>query len=258
MLEENVSTSLPTPSTSFLGLKRPKIPELEVTDNQVCKKITANQIKVWPKKIKIFSGKLSVKYVILNRIAATNWFPTTHSSYIGTWLGKFIYVVGSKAKMDFDAYICEQTRESPMTLHYKLFGENHVPDIVGTFENAPAVGPMFSGGRLLEIMLKQLICLIFVSALEVFPASCPWSVILMVFYLLVLPVLSVVAFILQLIQEHVYMCDLDRSASLVLYRNPSLSLVSVEIDFSLAYMVVGTSYSAGTPVCGKLSSLVVA
>ena len=50
-----------------------------------------------------------MKYAILNRIAATNWFPTTHSFDIATWLGMCIYVVGSKAKMDFRAYIFEQT-----------------------------------------------------------------------------------------------------------------------------------------------------
>jgi len=76
----------PNTINKILGVEETKIPELEVTDNQVCKKITANQIKVWPKKIKIFSGNLSVKYAILNRIAAANWFPTTHSSEIATWL----------------------------------------------------------------------------------------------------------------------------------------------------------------------------
>lgn len=95
----------PNTINKFLGVEETKIPELEVTDNQVCKKITANQIKVWPEKIKIFS----VKYAILNRIAAANWFPTTHSTDIATWLGKFVYVIGSKAKMDFCAYIFEQT-----------------------------------------------------------------------------------------------------------------------------------------------------
>jgi len=50
-----------------------------------------------------------VKYVIFNRIVAANWVSTTHSSDIATGLGKFIHVVGSKAKMDFCAYIFEQT-----------------------------------------------------------------------------------------------------------------------------------------------------
>jgi len=63
---------------------------LEVTDNQVSKEVIANQVKMWPKKGKISSGKLSVKYVILNRIGTTNWVPTTHSSDIATGLAKFI------------------------------------------------------------------------------------------------------------------------------------------------------------------------
>jgi hypothetical protein len=75
----------------------------------VLKEITANQIMVWPKKKKISSGKLSVRYAILNRIVAVNRVPTTHSFDIATGLGKFIYVVGSKSKMDFGTYIFEQT-----------------------------------------------------------------------------------------------------------------------------------------------------
>ena len=62
----------PNTLNKFLGVEETKIPELEVTDNQVCKKITANQIEVWPKKIKIFFGKLSMKYAILNRIVVAN------------------------------------------------------------------------------------------------------------------------------------------------------------------------------------------
>jgi len=55
-----------------------------VTDNQVCKEITANQVNVWPKIGKISSAKLSVKYAILNKIGAGNWVPTTDSSNIAT------------------------------------------------------------------------------------------------------------------------------------------------------------------------------
>jgi hypothetical protein len=99
--------------------------------------------------------------------------------------------------MDFDTYICEQTikhaavkfpisfptllssiildqhpsiktvdviakkRESYLMLHHKLFGVDHVPDIVGTSGSAPDAGMIFSGGRLFERRLKHLICLSF-------------------------------------------------------------------------------------------------
>jgi hypothetical protein len=131
----------------------------------VCKEITANQIMVWPKKKKISSAKLSVRYAILNRIAAVNWVPTTHSFDIATGLGKFIYVVGSKSKMDFGTYILNklssmpklmleqhpclinaadvpEKREPPLTLHPKLFSADHVLDIVGTSGSALVAGTM--------------------------------------------------------------------------------------------------------------------
>lgn len=74
----------------------------------MCKEITANQVKVWSKQSKISSGKLSVKYAILNRIGAISWVPTTHSSNIATSFEKFIYFVGTKTKMNFGQYVFEQ------------------------------------------------------------------------------------------------------------------------------------------------------
>jgi len=171
----------PTVINKFLGVEEINIPKLEVTDDQMCNEITANQVKVWPKKKMISFGKLFVKYAILNRIVVINWVPTTHSSDVASGLGKFIYVVGSKSKMDFGTYIFEQTlkhaktdairfsiafpillcsiildqhpniksasdvlekREPPLTLHSKLFSANHVPDIVGTSGSVPAAGTM--------------------------------------------------------------------------------------------------------------------
>jgi len=35
-----------------------------------------------------------------------------------------------------------EKRESPLTLHPKLFSANHVPDIVGTSGNIPVIGLM--------------------------------------------------------------------------------------------------------------------
>ena len=55
-----------------------------MTDNQVSKEVTANQVGAWPKKWNISSRKFSVKYAILNRIGAANCVPTTHSSDIVT------------------------------------------------------------------------------------------------------------------------------------------------------------------------------
>jgi hypothetical protein len=144
---------------------------LKVSDAQVCKVITANQIKVWPKKGKIPSAKLSVKYAMLNRIAATNWAPTTHSSDVATELGRLIFAIGTHKRINLGKFIFDQTmkhakstavklpiafptllcdlileqqpalktvddvakpREAPLSFHFKLFAKHHAPDIVGT------------------------------------------------------------------------------------------------------------------------------
>lgn len=186
----------PNVINKFLGVEEINIPKLEVTDNQVCKEVTSNQIKVCPKKKKISSRKLSVKYAILNRIAAVNWVPTTHSSDVATRLGKFIYDVGSKSKMDFSVYIFYQTkkhakidairfpiafptllcsvildqhpniiiasdvrekREPPLSLHSKLFSADHVPDHARTSGAAPAAG-MMTNRRLCLLSRTLVLC----------------------------------------------------------------------------------------------------
>ncbi|KAK2379925.1 hypothetical protein QL285_067667 [Trifolium repens] len=158
----------PAVINSYLGRKDDGYPGFEPTTNQVCKTITANQVKVWPLKGKVPSAMLSVKYAILNRIGAINWVPTTHSSTIATSLAKFIYAIGTGADADFGSLIFDQIvehgkswamkliiafptiifgiildqhpnillpedvpckRESPMTLSYKLFEGKHAADI---------------------------------------------------------------------------------------------------------------------------------
>ncbi|XP_050896478.1 uncharacterized protein LOC127103258 [Lathyrus oleraceus] len=51
------------------------------------------EVKKWPRKGKLSIGCLSVKYIVLHRVGAANWVPTSHTSNIATWLGKFIYIV---------------------------------------------------------------------------------------------------------------------------------------------------------------------
>lgn len=48
--------------------------------------------------------------------------------------------------------VIAKKRESPLMLHYKLFGADYVPDIVGTFGSALAAGLISSGGRLLKVL----------------------------------------------------------------------------------------------------------
>ncbi|XP_050878333.1 uncharacterized protein LOC127082153 [Lathyrus oleraceus] len=61
--------------------------ELEVTNNKVCREITARKVKGWPVKKHLPAGKLTVKYAILHKIGAANWVPTNHISTIADTLG---------------------------------------------------------------------------------------------------------------------------------------------------------------------------
>ncbi|KAK2388742.1 hypothetical protein QL285_062388 [Trifolium repens] len=164
----------------FLGNKEAGYAEMEVTNNQVCKTITADQVKVWPLKGKAPSVMLSVKYAILNRIGTVNWVPTTHTSDIATGLARFIYSVGTGTSFDYGAHIFEETvqhakswavrmpiafpslicsiiiaqhpsiltaddevskRESPLDFHPTLFEGKHAADIVFASPSAMAAAP---------------------------------------------------------------------------------------------------------------------
>ncbi|XP_050909119.1 uncharacterized protein LOC127122888 [Lathyrus oleraceus] len=164
-------TFSPTVINNFLGRNNGGAGELEVTDNQVCREITAKQVKVWPFKKHLPAGKLTIKYVILHKIGAANWVPTNHISTIANTLRRFIFVVGTKVKFDYGRYMFDQiikhattnvvklsiafpsmicgvifnqhpgilcsndlpSRRKPfLSVHYKLFEGSHVEDIVMT------------------------------------------------------------------------------------------------------------------------------
>ncbi|KAK2402624.1 hypothetical protein QL285_052125 [Trifolium repens] len=177
----------------FLGNKEDGYAELEVTNTQVCKTITANQVKVWPMKGKVPSVMLSVKYAILNRIGTVNWVPTTHTSDIATSLARFVYAVGTGTEFNYGAHIFEETvqhakswavrmpiaypslicgiiltqhptiitaddevskRESPLDFHPRLFEGTHAADIEIT---GPSVAvPTGSGSMSRKEMIASL------------------------------------------------------------------------------------------------------
>ncbi|KAL5179402.1 hypothetical protein HKD37_01G000714 [Glycine soja] len=180
----------PAVINKYLGRPTDGVVDITVSEHQIAKEITAKQIQHWPKKGKLSAGKLSVKYAILHRIGAANWVPTNHTSTVATGLGKFLYAVGTKSKFNFGNYIFDQTvkhsessavklpiafptvlcgimlsqhpnilnnidsvmkRESPLSLHYKLFEGTHVPDIVSTSGKAAASGAVSKDALIAEL-----------------------------------------------------------------------------------------------------------
>ncbi|CAJ2633111.1 unnamed protein product [Trifolium pratense] len=173
-------TFSPSVINKVLGNADDPHPDIDVSDNVVCKTITAEKVKTWPKKAKVPAVKLTQKYAILNRIASVNWVPTTHASDIATNLGKLIYMIGTGTKFNAGLYIFNQVvqhaktsvtkqpiafptlicdiilsqhpnirhedesakkRATPLAIHQKLFSKQHAPDIAGP-SNAAADTPM--------------------------------------------------------------------------------------------------------------------
>ncbi|XP_058765993.1 uncharacterized protein LOC131639521 [Vicia villosa] len=110
----------PTVINLYLGRDAEAQPELEVTDNEVCKVITGGKVKKWPIKSKLSASLLNVRYALLHKIGAANWVPTNHTSTIAVGLGRFIYVVGTKTKFDYGTYIFDQTMRHVGTSATKL------------------------------------------------------------------------------------------------------------------------------------------
>ncbi|XP_058786774.1 uncharacterized protein LOC131661295 [Vicia villosa] len=104
----------------YLGRDAEAQPELEVTDNEVCKVITGGKVKKWPIKSKLSASSLNVRYALLHKIGAANWVPTNHTSTIAVGLGRFIYAVGTKTKFDYGTYIFDQTMRHAGTSATKL------------------------------------------------------------------------------------------------------------------------------------------
>ncbi|KAK2375339.1 bromodomain-containing protein [Trifolium repens] len=182
----------PAVINDYLGRREYGYPGFEPTNNQVCKAITADQVKVWPLKGKVPSVMLSVKYAILNRIGAVNWVPTSHTSTIATGLAKFIYAIGTGANVDYGSLIFDQIvehgkswaiklavsfptliceiildqhpnilvpedvpckREPPMTLSYKLFEGKHAADITVPTKKVTPVEPVASTSMTRKTMI---------------------------------------------------------------------------------------------------------
>jgi hypothetical protein len=141
----------PAVINQHLGRNTDEVVELEVNQNDICKTLTGNVVKAWPKKHNLPATKL-------------------------TGLARFIYVVGARTPFDFGAYIyyeiimhgkshvvkmpiafptliCDiilaqypgifteadvpSKRESDLSLDFRLFEGTHVADIVAPSVKQP-------------------------------------------------------------------------------------------------------------------------
>ncbi|KAH1233042.1 hypothetical protein GmHk_09G025566 [Glycine max] len=140
----------PAVINKYLGRPTEGMVDIDVSEHQIAKEITAKRVQHWPKKGKLSAGKLSVKYAILHRIGAANWnhllsklpiaFPTVLCGIMLSQHPNILNYTDSVMK-----------RESPLSLHYKLFEGTHVPDIVSTSGKAAASGAVSKDALIAEL-----------------------------------------------------------------------------------------------------------
>ncbi|XP_045822037.1 uncharacterized protein LOC123914921 [Trifolium pratense] len=162
-----------------LGRSDVPAPELKISMNEVCKTITGDKVRMWPRAGKLSAAKLTTKYALLNKIGAANWVPTIHSNSVATGLAKFIYAVGTSTDFDYGTHIFNATilhgsstavkmpiafptlicgiilsqhpdictnsdvlvsRPSALTMDFRLLEGKHAADIAVASLKTPAVG----------------------------------------------------------------------------------------------------------------------
>ncbi|KAL5141921.1 hypothetical protein HKD37_09G025184 [Glycine soja] len=97
----------PAVINKYLGRPTEGMVDIDVSEHQIAKEITAKRVQHWPKKGKLSAGKLSVKYAILHRIGAANWVPTNHTSTVATDIVSTSGKAAASGAVSKDALIAE-------------------------------------------------------------------------------------------------------------------------------------------------------
>ncbi|XP_050874866.1 uncharacterized protein LOC127078454 [Lathyrus oleraceus] len=92
---------------------------LEATNNEICRMITAGQVNEWPSRKHLAASKLTVKHASTNAIKLPIAFP---SIICGIILSQQL---GTLRTSDIPS-----RRKTPLSIHYKLFEESHVNDVM--------------------------------------------------------------------------------------------------------------------------------
>uniref|UniRef100_A0A1S3BD19 Putative plant transposon protein domain-containing protein n=1 Tax=Cucumis melo TaxID=3656 RepID=A0A1S3BD19_CUCME len=170
----NVSPQL---LNTYLGLSLPTdYAVLYPTPERLAEELTCGTVPVWPVDGQLPVAFLKVKYSILHRIGISNWIPSMYASIISTFLGHFVYLVGTGVKVNVGEFIFNHllqhvntfaihipicfplilsgfllaqqstiltpldtvgTSPRVIPLSMHLFQGAHIPDVAAEFDNAP-------------------------------------------------------------------------------------------------------------------------
>ncbi|GAA0154060.1 hypothetical protein LIER_12149 [Lithospermum erythrorhizon] len=72
------------------------------------KTLTWNALSIWPTKGQLQSSSLSLRYVVMHKVAIANLVPTSNNTNISEAVGRMMYVMGSEQELDFGRVIVDQ------------------------------------------------------------------------------------------------------------------------------------------------------
>ncbi|KAA0065488.1 putative gag-pol polyprotein [Cucumis melo var. makuwa] len=146
------------------------------TPECLAEELTEGTVPVWPVDGQLPIASLTVKYAILYQIGISNRIPSTHASIISTTLGHFVYLVGTRVKVNVGKFIFNHllrhvdtfaihipicfprllsgfilsqqptiltpldtvgTTPRIIPVSMRLFQGFHIPDVAAKFESAP-------------------------------------------------------------------------------------------------------------------------
>ncbi|XP_050889122.1 uncharacterized protein LOC127094314 [Lathyrus oleraceus] len=111
----------PTIINRFLGRGTNGGVDLETTDNEICRMITAGQVKEWPSRKHLSTSKLTVKHAFTNAVKLPIAFPSIICG-----------IILSQQPGILSASHIPSRRKTPLSIHDKLFEGSHVNDVVMT------------------------------------------------------------------------------------------------------------------------------
>ncbi|XP_057432440.1 uncharacterized protein LOC130725209 [Lotus japonicus] len=126
-----------------LGRSTVEFVDEELSLDVIAKEITAGQVKKWPIKKLLSTGKLSVKYAILNRIGATLKHADTCAVKLPiSYRSLLTEIILQQHPQIIGADEVPLPKGVPITLDQRLFMEPHVIDIAVPFSRTSAPAPV--------------------------------------------------------------------------------------------------------------------
>ncbi|GAA0148644.1 hypothetical protein LIER_08030 [Lithospermum erythrorhizon] len=82
------------------------ISKLKLAD--ITKTLTGRALSAWPTKGQLQASVLSLRYVLMHKVAIANLVPTSNNTNVSEAVGRMMYVMGFEQELDFGRVIFDQ------------------------------------------------------------------------------------------------------------------------------------------------------